>query len=160
VHHFNLTHVGFYCFLFFLRKFTWTFSFTHVRAPPQKRRFPQFLVNIVLYSGPTKYIICARFLPPHHHHRSSILLAPSGLTSCTSRVTPSKSRYHLQPICSLMSVPGSGRRSPTFLGLLWQTRTLRTTMVIFMTLLPSSHLQTCGLHNVLYGLDNRFIIFW
>ena len=27
-----------------------------------------------------------RFLPHHHHHRSSVLFAPSGLTSCTSWV--------------------------------------------------------------------------
>ena len=81
-----------------------------------KRSFPQFLfANIVLYFGPTKYIVRGRFLPHHHHHHSSVLLAPSGLTSCTSQATPGKSRCHLQPICSLMPVPGSGRRSPLFL---------------------------------------------
>ena len=114
MHRFNLTHVEFYCFLF-LRKFTWTFSFTHVRALGERHLF----ANIVLYFGPTKYIVRGRFLPHHHHHRSSVLLAPSsllGLTSCTSQATPGKSRCNLGPICSLMPVPGSGRRSPLFLG--------------------------------------------
>ena len=93
------------------------FFYTRASAPPQKRRFPQFLfANIVLYFGPTKYIVRGRFLPHHHHHRSSVLLTPSGLTSCTSRATLGKSRCHLQPICSLMPVSGSGRRSPLFLG--------------------------------------------
>ena len=110
MHRFNLTHVEFYCFLF-LRKFTWTFSFTHVRALGERHLF----ANIVLYFGPTKYIVRGRFLP-HHHHRSSVLLAPSGLTSCTSWATPGKSRCHFQPICSLMPVPGSGGRSSLFLG--------------------------------------------
>jgi len=32
------------------------------------------------------------------------------------RATPGKSRCNLQPICSLMPVPGSARRSPLFLG--------------------------------------------
>jgi len=111
--------LGFIAFFFFTQVHLDVFFYTCAsawRAPPQKRRFPQFLfANIVLYFGPTKYIVRGRFLP-HHHHRSSVLLAPSGLTSCTSRATPGKSRCHLQPICSLMPVPGSGRRSPLFLG--------------------------------------------
>ena len=120
MHHFDLTHVGFYCFLFFFYAsspghFFYTCA-SAWRAPPQKRRFPQFLfANIVLYFGPTKYIMRGWFLP-HHHHRSSVLLAPLGLTSCPSRATPGKSRCNLQPICSLMPVPGSGRQSPLFLG--------------------------------------------
>jgi len=118
MHHFNLTHVGFYCFLF-LCKFTWTFSFTHVRALGEchpKEKFPTIPVCKYCPLFWPNQIHRAWTLPHHHHHHSSVLLAPSGLTSCTSQATPGKSRCHIQPICSLMPVPGSGRRLPLFLG--------------------------------------------
>jgi hypothetical protein len=119
---FNLTHVGF--LLLFYTSSSRRFSFTHVRAPPKKWRFPQSqFANIVSYFGLTKYIVCRR-LPPFHHHP---VHPTRSLTSYASRVRPGKSPRHLQHICSLIQVPGGGRRSPLVMGPRWQTWTPTTT---------------------------------
>jgi len=118
--YFNITHVGFHCFLF-SRKFSWRLSFTHVRERHPKREDSHnscLQILSFILARPNRAwpeVPSSPPPPPPHDARPFYSLpqaspappAPHGRHQVSDRQSG-----HIQPICPLMPVPGSGRRSP------------------------------------------------